>query len=124
MTQGRVCGTGSGPFAGKGYEVSPERIYDLPMSLVGGQVFAGYTIVRVLGTGGMGTVYLASHPRLPRQDALKVLPTDLTANAEFRARFLREAELAAGLSHPNIVRIHDRGEEDGQFWISMAYVAG
>ena len=53
-----------------------------------------------------------------------MLPADLTANAEFRARFLREAELAAGLSHPNIVRIHDRGEEDGQFWISMAYVAG
>ena len=101
-----------------------ERIYDLPMSLVSGQVFAGYTIVRVLGTGGMGTVYLASHPRLPRQDALKVLPADLTADAEFRARFLREAELAAGLSHPNIVRIHDRGEADGQFWISMAYVAG
>ena len=94
------------------------------MSLVGGQVFAGYTIVRALGAGAMGTVYLASHPRLPRQEALKVLPADLTANAEFRARFLREAELAAGLSHPNIVRIHDRGEEDGQFWISMDYVAG
>ncbi len=94
------------------------------MSLEGGQVFAGYTIVRVLGTGGMGSVYLASHPRLPRQDALKVLPADLTADPEFRARFLREAELAAGLSHPNIVGIHDRGEEDGQFWISMDYVAG
>ncbi|ORV33399.1 serine/threonine-protein kinase [Mycobacterium conspicuum] len=94
------------------------------MSLAAGQVFAGYTIVRVLGAGAMGTVYLVSHPRLPRQDALKVLPADLTANPEFRARFLREAELAAGLSHPNIVRIHDRGEEDGQFWISMAYVAG
>ena len=73
------------------------------MSLQGGQVFAGYTIVRMLGSGGMGSVYLASHPRLPRQDALKVLPVDLTADPEFRARFLREAELAAGLSHPNIV---------------------
>ena len=94
------------------------------MSLEGGQVFAGYTIVRVLGTGGMGSVYLASHPRLPRQDALKVLPADLTADPEFRARFLREAELAASLSHPYIIGIHDRGEEDGQFWISMDYVAG
>src|ERR1700748_3604345 len=94
------------------------------MSLEGGQVFAGYTIVRVLGTGGMGSVYLASHPRLPRQDALKVLPADLTADEEFRGRFLREAELAAGLSHPNIVGIHDRGEAEGQFWISMDYVAG
>jgi tRNA A-37 threonylcarbamoyl transferase component Bud32 len=89
-----------------------------------GQVFAGYTIERVLGTGGMGTVYLAAHPRLPRNDALKVLPADLTADPEFRARFLREADLAAGLSHPNIVSIHDRGEDDGHFWIAMDYVAG
>src|ERR1700756_2263781 len=94
------------------------------MVLEAGQVFAGYTIMRVLGEGGMGTVYLASHPRLPRQDALKVLPADLTADPEFRGRFLREAELAGSLSHPNIVGIYDRGEEDGQFWIAMDYVAG
>ena len=94
------------------------------MSLAVGQVFAGYTILRVLGTGAMGTVYLAKHPRLPREDALKVLPAELTVNPEFRARFVREAELAASLSHPNIVGIYDRGEQDGQFWISMTYVAG
>src|ERR1700757_3639191 len=94
------------------------------MTLEAGQVFAGYTIVQVLGAGGMGTVYLASHPRLARQDALKVLPADLTADPEYRGRFMREAELAAGLSHPNIVGVYDRGEEDGQFWISMDYVAG
>jgi len=94
------------------------------MPLDVGEVFAGYTIVRVLGAGGMGKVYLASHPRLPRQDAVKVLPMDLTADPEFRARFMREAELAAGLSHPHIVAIHDRGEHDGHFWISMDYVAG
>ncbi|MGO9509514.1 MAG: serine/threonine-protein kinase, partial [Mycobacterium sp.] len=94
------------------------------MSLEIGQVFAGYTILRVLGSGGMGTVYLASHPRLPREDALKVLPADLTGNPEFRARFTREADLAASLSHPHIVRVHDRGETDGQFWISMDYVRG
>ena len=94
------------------------------MSLEVGQVFAGYTILRVLGAGGMGQVYLAAHPRLPREDALKVLPADLTGDPEFRARFMREADLAAGLSHPHIVAIHDRGEEDGQFWISMDYVAG
>ncbi len=94
------------------------------MSLQVGQAFAGYTILRVLGVGGMGQVYLAAHPRLPREDALKVLPADLTANPEFRGRFLREADLAAGLSHPHIVGIHDRGEEDGHLWISMEYVAG
>jgi hypothetical protein len=100
------------------------RTYDLAMALEAGQVFAGYTILRLLGAGGMGQVYLAAHPRLPREDALKVLPSDLTANPEFRGRFLREADLGARLSHPHIVGIHDRGEENGQFWISMDYVAG
>jgi hypothetical protein len=94
------------------------------MSLEAGQAFAGYTILRVLGSGGMGQVYLASHPRLPREDALKVLPTEVTADPQYRERFEREAELAAGLSHPHIVGIHDRGEYEGQFWISMEYVAG
>ena len=87
-------------------------------------MFAGYRILRVLGSGGMGQVYLASHPRLPREDALKVLPADSTGDPEFRARFLREADLAARLSHPHIVGIHDRGEFEGLFWISMDYVAG
>lgn len=94
------------------------------MSLDVGQVFAGYTILRVLGAGGMGTVYLATHPRLPREDALKVLPAEFANDAEYRARFTREADLAAGLSHPHIVGVQDRGEFDGQFWISMDYVAG
>ncbi|OBJ03346.1 hypothetical protein A5660_20595 [Mycobacterium alsense] len=94
------------------------------MSMEPGQVFAGYTILRVLGSGGMGRVYLAAHPRLPREEALKVLPADVTADPQFRERFEREAELAAGLSHPHIVGIHDRGEDEGRFWISMEYVPG
>jgi serine/threonine-protein kinase len=94
------------------------------MPLVAGQTFAGYTIVRLLGAGGMGAVYLAQHPRLPRQDAIKVLPSELTNDPEYTGRFLREAELAATLSHPHIVGIHDRGESDDHFWISMDYVAG
>ena len=89
-----------------------------------GDVFAGYTIVRLLGAGGMGEVYLAQHPRLPRHDALKILPAQLTADHEYRQRFSREADVAAGLSHPNIVGIHDRGEFDGQLWLSMEYVQG
>lgn len=94
------------------------------MSIEPGQVFAGYTILRLLGSGGMGRVYLAAHPRLPREDALKVLPAEVTADPQFRERFDREAELAAGLAHPHIVGIHDRGEDEGRFWISMEYVAG
>jgi serine/threonine protein kinase len=89
-----------------------------------GAVFAGYTIVRRLGAGGMGEVYLAQHPRLPRRDALKILPTELTANFEFRQRFHREADLAANLYNEHIVGIHDRGEYEGQLWISMDYVEG
>lgn len=89
-----------------------------------GTDFAGYTIVRCLGSGGMGEVYVARHPRLPRQDALKVLRPEMSANEEFRERFLREADLTAALSHPNIVGVYDRGEFDGQLWISMEYVDG
>jgi serine/threonine-protein kinase len=94
----------------------------MPVSV--GELFAGFTILRVLGAGAMGTVYLAAHPRLPRQDALKVLSAELTADPQYQERFLREADLAASLSHPNILGIHDRGEYEGQFWISMDYVAG
>jgi protein kinase-like protein len=89
-----------------------------------GEVFAGYVIQRLLGTGGMGEVYLAQHPRLPRQDALKILSLASTADEEFRARFNREAELAATLWHPHIVRVLDRGEFNGRLWISMDYVHG
>ncbi|MBW0020001.1 MAG: protein kinase [Mycobacterium sp.] len=96
----------------------------LSEGLAEGQVFAGYTIVRRLGAGGMGEVYLAQHPRLPRRDALKILPGNLTTDTEYRQRFNREADLAAGLYNPHIVGIHDRGEYEGQLWISMDYVEG
>jgi serine/threonine protein kinase, bacterial len=94
------------------------------MPLADGATFAGYTIVRMLGSGGMGEVYLAQHPRLPRRDALKVLPVSVSADNEYRQRFNREADIAAALWHPHIVGVHDRGEFDGQIWISMDYVDG
>ncbi|MDT5274573.1 MAG: serine/threonine protein kinase, bacterial, partial [Mycobacterium sp.] len=86
--------------------------------------FAGYTILRPLGSGGMADVYLAKHPRLPRRDALKVLTEGTTTDPEFRERFNREADLAATLWHPHIVAVHDRGEFDGHLWIAMDYVEG
>jgi serine/threonine-protein kinase len=89
-----------------------------------GASFAGYTILRLLGAGGMSEVYLALHPRLPRRDVIKVLAEAITADREFRDRFNREADLAATLWHPHIVGVHDRGEFDGQLWISMDYVEG
>ncbi|MFC8046799.1 serine/threonine-protein kinase [Nocardia sp. NPDC057353] len=95
---------------------------DMPISA--GTIVGGYRVLRVLGAGGMGTVYLAKHPTLPRTDALKVLSPDLSTDREFRARFEREANLAAGLDHPNIVSVYNRGEEAGQLWIAMQYVDG
>ncbi|MBO0675948.1 serine/threonine protein kinase [Mycolicibacterium sp. S2-37] len=94
------------------------------MPLAEGATFAGYTVVRQLGSGGMGEVYLVQHPRLPRQDALKVLPATVSADAAYRERFNREADIAATLWHPHIVGVHDRGEFDGQLWISMDFVDG
>ena len=88
-----------------------------------GEVFAGYTIVRFLGSGGMGEVYLARHPHLPREDALKILRPDI-ADEGFRQRFIREADLAAALSHPHIIGVYDRGEFEGQMWIATQYVDG
>ncbi|MFT4089020.1 MAG: serine/threonine-protein kinase, partial [Gordonia sp. (in: high G+C Gram-positive bacteria)] len=89
-----------------------------------GQHFANYRITRLLGAGGMGEVYLAQHPRLPREDALKVLPAELTGDPMYRKRFIREADLACQLDHPNVVSVYDRGEDQGQLWISMKYIPG
>lgn len=95
------------------------------MALEDGSSVAGYRIVRLLGAGGMGTVYLAVNPVLPRQDALKVLSAELSKDESFRTRFVREADLAASLDHPNIVTVYTRGQtEQGELWIAMQYVDG
>jgi serine/threonine-protein kinase len=93
--------------------------------LSAGSVVAGYRIERILGAGGMGTVYLAANPTLPRHDALKVLSTDLSRDSDFRARFVREADVASALDHPNIVSVYNRGQtEGGELWIAMQFVDG
>jgi serine/threonine-protein kinase len=103
----------------------PQGQAGVPSSGMGNRnAFAGYSILRPLGSGGMADVYLAKHPRLPRRDALKVLAKGMTADDEFRERFNREADLAATLFHPHIVAVHDRGEFEGQLWIAMDYVEG
>ncbi|MCV7261407.1 serine/threonine-protein kinase [Mycobacterium shimoidei] len=94
------------------------------MSLASGATFAGYTILRMLGFGGMGEVYLAGHPALTRHVTLKVLPATMTGDDEFRERFLRETDSITALSYPNIVDVHDRGEFDGRLWVAMDYVDG
>ncbi|WP_147471415.1 WD40 repeat domain-containing serine/threonine protein kinase [Nocardia stercoris] len=95
------------------------------MRLAPGSAFAGYRIERLLGVGGMGVVYLAQHPRLEKWVALKVLNESLAAEPAARARFDREAAVAARLEHPNIVAVLDRNSpEDEYLWLSMPFVDG
>jgi Protein kinase domain len=89
-----------------------------------GATFGGYVIERRLGRGGMGAVYLATHERLGRKAALKVIAPELAHDEEFRARFLRESELAASLDHPNVIPIYDAGEIEGVLYLAMRYVPG
>ena len=83
-----------------------------------------YSIERELGRGGMGIVYLAREVQLDRLVAIKVLPSTLAAQEGLKERFLREARMAAGLSHPHIVPIHRVGETRGFVFFVMAYVSG
>jgi serine/threonine protein kinase len=83
-----------------------------------------YSLQRELGRGGMGVVYLARDVQLDRDVAIKVLPTHLARDASARERFLREARMAAGLSHPNIVPIHRVGEAGGFVFFVMSFVEG
>ena len=85
--------------------------------------FGRYRILKTLGKGGMGTVYLAHDTQLDRQVALKV-PHLAAADAQGRARFQREARSAAGLHHPNLCPVYDVGEIDGTPYLTMAYVEG
>ncbi len=83
-----------------------------------------YQIKRELGRGGMATVYLAFDPRFDREVAIKVLPREFLHDAMFRARFEREAKLIAALEDPAIVPVYDFGEEAGQPYLVMRYMAG
>jgi TolB-like protein/Tfp pilus assembly protein PilF/predicted Ser/Thr protein kinase len=89
-----------------------------------GVVIAHYEIVRSIGAGGMGEVFLARDQDLDRDVALKFLPTTLCRDDDLRTRFTREAKAAAGLGHPNIVTIHEVGEHEGRPFIVMEHVDG
>jgi beta-lactam-binding protein with PASTA domain/predicted Ser/Thr protein kinase len=83
-----------------------------------------YRIVRKLGSGGMANVYLAEDQELGRRVAIKILNDRHAHDDQFVERFRREAKNAAGLSHPNIVSIYDRGEAEGTYYIAMEYLDG
>ena len=92
--------------------------------LAPGSRIAGYLIEEQIGRGGMAVVYRASDPRLDRSVALKILAPELTGDAAFRQRFLREMRAAAAVDHPHIVPVFDAGEADGALYIAMRYVSG
>jgi eukaryotic-like serine/threonine-protein kinase len=83
-----------------------------------------YLIIRKLGSGGMANVYLAADQELGRRVAIKILDDRHARDDQFVERFRREAQNAAGLSHPSIVSIYDRGEAEGTYYIAMEYVEG
>jgi eukaryotic-like serine/threonine-protein kinase len=83
-----------------------------------------YRIRRRLGSGGMADVYCAEDTHLGREVALKVLHRRFAQDEEFVERFRREASAAAGLQHPNVVGVFDRGRHDGTYYIAMEYLPG
>src|SRR5262245_11495322 len=89
-----------------------------------GEMIGFYRLIKELGRGGMGTVYLAYDTRLGRRVPLKLLPSRLVNNSERLRRFQREARLVSALSHPNIITIYDFGQENGRHYIVSEFVEG
>ncbi|MCI0387798.1 MAG: protein kinase [Acidobacteria bacterium] len=89
-----------------------------------GEMIGVYRLIKELGRGGMGTVYLAFDTRLGRRAALKLLPSHLVNNPERVRRFQREARSVSALNHPNIITIHDFGQENGRYYIVSEFVEG
>ena len=95
-----------------------------PDPLIGALFDGRYKILKRLGSGGMATVYLAEDQELGRRIAIKILNAKHASDKQFVERFRREASSAAGLSHPNIVQIYDRGNAEGTYYIAMEVIEG
>jgi serine/threonine protein kinase, bacterial len=94
------------------------------MPLVIGATAAGFCIVRQLGYEEFGELYVAEHPRLPRQQVLHLIPAEISIDLDYRVRFNEESDQAAALWHPNIAGLTDRGEFEDQLWLSSEYIDG
>ncbi len=88
------------------------------------QALGGYMLEEEIGRGSMGIVYRGKQIALERDVAIKVLPRSLAKDASYVARFIREAQIVAGLNHPNIVQIYDAGQQDGLLYFVMEYIQG
>jgi hypothetical protein len=101
------------------------RSADVHADLVGNIVAERYHVIKKLGEGGMGTVYLAEHVKMGRKSALKVMNPGMNRDADAVARFNREAANASRLNHPNICAIYDFGETpDGLIYLAMEFIEG
>lgn len=89
-----------------------------------GETISHYKLLSLIGEGGMGVVYLGEQTNLNRKVAVKELNANLTANPQFKERFINEAKILAKLSHPNIVTVYDLISENEKFFIVMEYVTG
>ncbi len=94
------------------------------LTLVNGALIEHYRIVEKIGAGGMGEVYLAEDTKLSRKVALKFLPYHFVADSGLRARFVREAQAAAKLDHPNIITVYEVSESEGRPFIAMQFIDG
>jgi serine/threonine protein kinase len=94
------------------------------MNELAGQCLGGYELEEEIGRGSMGMVYRGKQIALGREVAIKVLSQALAKDASYVARFIREAQIIAGLNHPNIVQIFDAGQQNGLLYFVMEYVQG
>ena len=95
-----------------------------PMGLIGSSIIDKYNVLKLLGRGGMGVVYLTEHKNLGKKRAVKILPKSVTIPQEDVDRFYAEANVAASIEHPNVVQVHDIDETEKFYFIVMEYVKG
>jgi len=121
----RYCGECGGPLDPvEGVSITKTLITPKVRLQKGSTVSERYTIIEELGRGGMGVVYKAEDTKLKRTVALKFLPPELTHVQEVNDRFMREAQAAAALNHPNICTVYEFDQAEGKTFISMAYIEG
>src|SRR6201981_998931 len=94
------------------------------MALTAGTKLGPYEVQSPLGAGGMGEVYRARDTRLDRTVAVKILPTHLSENPEFKQRFEREAHTISSFNHPHICHLYDIGSQDGTYFLVMEFLNG
>src|SRR4051812_30120726 len=122
------CGAEFASWAGSCPKCSGTQILEISGTadkMIGRTVSGGFKILRKLGQGGMGAVYMAEREGLGHKVALKFLNANLLTDADIARRFLNEAKTYARIAHPNAVTLHDfRQEEDGSLFIAMEFVEG